>query len=823
MFSPSRLPLPQARSSDRSAHSARSARSARSGLRAVARAARLCAALLPLPALVVHAQDSGAVQAAAQEQRAFQLPAGPLEPALYAFGSQAGITLSFDPALAQGLRTAGLQGRYTVGQGLAELLRATGLQAVRGASGAWQLRRQSDAGPAPQSATALPTVTVQDQAERSAVTEGSGSYAPREVTVAGKRPTPWKEVPASVSVITRQRIEDQNLVTVEDALRQVAGVTAISYGDGTAYFKARGHDSDVQYDGLPANNGLQYRSQFDLAMYDRLEVLRGPGGVLQGAGGAAGTVNLVRKRPQADPAFNASLSAGSWGRGRAELDVSRPLNASGSVRGRAVLAGQSDGSFLDAGRSKHVLAYGVVEADLAPSTQLTASFSNQNRNARGIDYGVGVHTDGSFVRAPRSAFFGTDWSNAHGRTQEVFAELAHRFAGDWQAKLSYLDRRVESHSRYGYLQRGVSSDNRANYWLQGQEGDTTWRALDANLGGSFTLAGRRHEALLGLNRSWRDDTSLSYGKGVGAVDIFQIQVPDQPLPQTFASRTRSEQSGVYGQLRLNLAEPLTLALGGRVSWYESRALNLRTTPLAWAADPSVNRQFTPQLGLVYAVAPAWSLYANYSEIFQPQTQLSLGNKALKPREGRQAELGAKGVFLDGRLNASLAAFEIKDENRAVVDPDNPTFYLARGKVRSRGWEAEVSGRLRPGWDLYAGYTRLDTRYLADPANLGRVYSEEEPRHTVKLWTRYALQDKALRGWHVAGGARIQSSTSRGAAAQGGYTVVDAQLGYQIDRHLAATLSLNNVFDKAYYARVPSGFYSVWGDPRNVMLTLRASY
>ncbi|XDF37098.1 TonB-dependent siderophore receptor [Paracidovorax avenae] len=790
----------------------------------------LAAALCTLASLNAAAQTAAtATQDTAQNtaqdaEHAFDLPAGPLDAALYALGRQAGLTLSFDPALVQGMDTPGLQGRFSAGQGLASLLRNTGLRAVRGASGAWQLQRMAQPAPAQgDAAPALGTIVVKETAEPGATTEGSGSYAPRQVTVGSKIPVPWKEVPASVSVVTRQQIEDQNLVTVEDALRQVVGVTAFPYGDGTAYFQSRGYQSDVQYDGIPANNGLQYLSQFDLAMYDRIEVLRGPAGVLQGAGSPAGTVNMVRKRPTAEPAIGGTLSAGSWGRGRSELDISRALNDSGSVRGRAVLAGQSYGSFLDQGRDRSFMGYGVIEADLTRDTLLTLSATAQKKRDRGIDYGVGVHADGSFVRLPRSTFYGTDWSGADNTTTEYFAELGHRFNSQWQARVVYLDRSVDGDSRYGYVNPGPGFDYHSRYTLQAQDGDTRWRGLDAHISGRFDLAGMDHEVVLGFNQAWRSQTSLSGNVQIPDVDLRSIQVPEQPIPFRFGSRSRSEQSGIYGQWRTHLADPLILTLGGRLSRYESRSQNILPTVAGWQKDPGVGTRFTPQAGLVYAVQPDISVYGSYTEIFAPQTQLAVGNAALKPREGRQYEVGAKGVFLNGRLNASVAAFQIQDENRAVADPDHPTFYVARGKVRSRGWEMEVAGRIRPGWDIHAGYTRLLTRYVDDPAQQGAIYSAEEPRNSLKLWTRYEFQDQALRGWFLGAGLRAQSTTSRDADPQRGYAVFDAQVGYRINQHLSATMNVNNLFDKAYYARVPSRFYSVWGDPRNVMVTLRASY
>lgn len=765
------------------------------------------AAALPAPAA---AQE---VQAA----RAYAIAAGPLDQALYSFARSAGITLSFDPELVAGMQTRGLAGDYPVGQGLARLLDGTGLEGVVGASGGYRLRKVA-AGTAE---GALPTVNV--AGERSAVTEGTRSYAARAVTVAGKTPTAWKDVPNSVTVITRQQMDDQNMTGVEDALRQAVGVTAIPYGDGTAYFQSRGYASEVQYDGLPANSSLQYLRQYNLAMYERVEVLRGPSGLLQGSGEPAGTVNLVRKRPLAAPAISGSVSGGSWSNYKGDIDISRPLNEEGTVRGRIVAAGQDGAVYKDKGHNRQELAYGVLEVDLGPRTTWTMSAASQNDFSRGTDYGPGVYTNGAFVNPPRSAFFGVDWGTSNQTSNEFYTELTHRFGDDWVAKAAYIYRRTSSDSVYGYVNGLVQLNNNASYILQGQAGNTTWQDLDVNLSGSFSLLGRKHQLLVGANYAQRDAYSASGSQTLAGVNIYNLNIPRRDIALTSASNTYSEQYGLYAQARLKLADPLTLVLGGRESWYASRSQVVLPTPADWKSTPSVNNKFTPYAGLVFEVTPAISLYGSYSDIFSPQTQLAVGNTPLATRTGEQYELGAKGVFLDGKLNASLAAFRIRDNNRAVSDPNNLGFYVTQGKVESRGWEAEVNGNPMRGLDLYAGYTRLDTTYLSDPTNQGKVFSPEEPRHTLKLWSKYQFQQPALSKLHVGFGARVMSQTNRGVGMQGGYSVFDAQLGYRIDSHWLATLQVNNLADKTYYARMPSRFYSVYGEPRSIELTLRASY
>ncbi|QJQ02460.1 TonB-dependent siderophore receptor [Herbaspirillum rubrisubalbicans Os34] len=748
--------------------------------------------------------------------RSYAIAAGPLDQALYSFARSAGVTLSFEPELVAGMSTRGLAGNYPVSEGLSRLLTGTGLEGVAGASGGYRLRKIAGS-----AGDALPVVSV--TAERSASTEGTASYAPTAVTVASKIPMAWKDVPNSVTVITRQQMDDQNMTSVEDALRQSVGVTAIPYGDGTAYFQSRGYASEVQYDGLPANNSLQYLRQFNLAMYDRVEVLRGPSGLLQGSGEPAGSVNLVRKRPQGTPSISGSVSGGSWSNYKGDIDISRPLNEEGTVRGRVVAAGQDGAVYKDKGHNREALAYGILEVDLTPRTTWTISAASQNDFSRGTDYGPGVYTNGNFVNPPRSAFFGVDWGTGNQTSNELFSELTHHFDDDWVAKASYIYRHTSSDSAYGYVNGLVQLNNTASYILQGQDGNTTWQDLDVNLSGSFKLLGRKHQLLVGANYAQREAYSASGSLTLAGINIYNINIPRTAIPLTSASNTYSEQYGLYAQTRLKLADPLTLLLGGRESWYASRSQALLPAAADWKSSPSVNNKFTPYAGLVYELTPSISLYSSYSDIFSPQTQLAVGNTPLAPRTGQQYEVGAKGVFLDGKLNASLAAFRIRDNNRAVTDPDNPSFYVSQGKVQSKGWEAEVSGSPKRGLDLYAGYTRLDTVYLSDPVNQNKVFSPEEPRHTLKLWTKYQFQDPMLNKLQAGFGARVMSQTNRGVGMQGGYSVFDAMLGYRIDSHWLATLQVTNLFDKSYYARMPARFYSVYGEPRNITLTLRAAY
>ncbi|WYX60062.1 TonB-dependent receptor plug domain-containing protein [Achromobacter xylosoxidans] len=314
-------------------------------------------------------------------------------------------------------------------------------------------------------------------------TEGSQSYTANTVTI-GKTGANVRDIPNSVSVVTRQRMDDQNMVTVEDALRQTTGVSAMTYGDGTAYFTARGYETDVQFDGVPANGALQYLPQFDLALYDRVEVLRGPAGLLQGFGSPAGTVNLVRKRPQDAFSLTGAVMAGSWNNYRTELDATGPITADGRVRARAGLAAQDRDFFFDKAHNRQGLAYGSLEFDLTANTTLTLSAAYQRQREAPFDYGLSIYSNGHIIDSPRKGFYGTDWSRGDTTLSEIYSELSHRFANGWTGQVSMNYRSTDMDSRYGYVNGPVNPANdRAGYRLQTQKDQIRWMGFDTHASG----------------------------------------------------------------------------------------------------------------------------------------------------------------------------------------------------------------------------------------------------------------------------------------------------------------------------------------------------
>lgn len=655
-----------------------------------------------------------------------------------------------------------------------------------------------------------------------------------KVTVGGKEERALREIPNSVSVITRQRIEEQNLSTVTEVLNQTPGVTAISNDSTQSQFYSRGFSLGVAYDGIPARTGLNGYQQIDLPIYERVEVLRGPAGVLQGSDEPGGVVNLVRKRAKPEFALSGAVSAGSWNNYKGEIDVTGPLNEDKTVRGRAVLSAQDRDYFYDATSTRKWLGYGTLEWDLTRDTTLSLIATVQDDKTPVSYSGLPAWTTGGLLDVPRETNPVPRWARYEWHTQDLAVELEHRFNADWRAKVKLARREQGFYFKDAYASTGVDPVKKTlNYSRRVSDVDYQRDAADLFVTGAFALLGRRHDLLFGYNY----DDFTTRNVGVNAPDVNNVAfgrfdlVPDFDLPYNRGTLSQTRQSGFYGQVRLNVADPLKLLLGGRLSNFETRTRNVAPgKPSDWVVGKNkADDEFTPYAGVVFDLTKQLSLYASYASIFVPQTQAKVNGDTIDPREGRQYEIGAKGEFFNGALNASVALFNLRDRNRSSADPANPGYFLNAGEVESKGWEFELSGSPRPGYQLQLGYSRQDTVYLKDPANAGLQFQTWQPRHTLKAWATRSFADGWLRGLTLGLGATAASENKAGNGAsavrrQGGYAVVNALLSYAIDDRTSVSLNLNNVFDRTYYTRLGgTNTYNSYGEPRNVAVTLRTRF
>lgn len=789
----------------------------------------------------------------------YDIPPGPLSQALTRFASEAGIDLVGAGQAAEGRLSAGLKGHYGIADGLAALLAGTGLEAFRQGDGSYGLRpapapaesATPPGGPGqarpPSSETSLAPVTVTASGLTTPVTEGSRSYTTGATSTATKMSLSIRETPQSVTVVTRQRIDDQAMTNIVDAVRYTPGLFASNTdGVGRPNITARGFSASVMYEGFTsAWSSFLPSSQANLALFDRIEVVRGATGLAQGAGNPSAAINMVHKRPTHELKGSLTASVGSWDDYGLTADVGGPLNASGTVRARLVAAGQDAHTFRDVERHDHGLLYGVIEADVGPRTLVTAGAYRQTDYTNHFWYDLPISATGGHLGLPRSTFIGNDWEFAKNRVSTAFVTVEHSFASEWKLRLATLQtwRDLDLLGTATYRESANATGNDFYQSIWGGQYAYRHENYDVSAGGPFNLFGRRHQAIVGLthqtlgvtnhNRDWTPSR-------IPGIDVFDHAPRATPMPVgqfTTTTRTATAQDSAYAAGQFQLAEDWRLLVGGRLDWYDYRDYN-------GSGSYKVPRNVTRYAALSYDFHRDHTVYTSYTDIFTPQTAKGIDGRILKPIVGENYELGVKGEYFGGALNATLAYFQINQTNRARVLDDQstcPTFpetscSEALGLVRTKGADFEVQGALTPNWQIGAGYTYADTRYVRD-ANVTRIgqrlTSSSNPQNLLKLMTMYRLTGNWDR-WRVGGSLYWQSrlyatGTTAGISwrnEQDSYAVTDLIVGYRANPNLDFQLNVTNLFDRVYYRAV--GYSTQWGtdvygEPRKIKLTARLSF
>ncbi|MDD0973287.1 TonB-dependent siderophore receptor [Pseudomonas fontis] len=778
----------------------------------------------------------------------FQIAPGPLGTALSLFATRANITLSFDARQTQGQQSNGLQGNFSVDDGLARLLAGSGLQAQRQSNGGYVLVPSSNGAALELGATSINSQLLGESSEH------TGSYTTAATRTATKLPLSIRETPQTVTVITRQQMDDKGAQSIADVLRTTPGVSAQSYDSDRTEFSTRGMAiTNYQYDGVNTVYSDVYdegTTHVDMATYDRVEVLKGATGLMTGSGEPSATVNLIRKKPTAT--FQASLtgSAGYWDNYRGEGDISGPLNNEGTLRGRFVGAKQDRGSYQDHYQLSKEVYYGILEADLSPDTLLSVGIDQQTTTPRGSTWtGNPVYfSDGGRTDFSRSFNPGADWSRRDFQSRTYFATLEQALANDWKLKLS-VNQMVTDHDTRLASASGGNPDRATGegmffYWGR-WEGHRVQNTADINLSGPFTLLGREHDLVAGFMTSNSRQTGATWDTGQSGLvpgNIFDwkghIGVPDFPKNGKYEETKR--QNGAYLATRLRPTDDLSVILGTRVSTfkydsdydYDGKNINFQDSQTGYKEHGVV----TPYAGVVYDLDETYSVYASYTKIYQPQVYKDSNGATLAPVEGDSYETGLKAAYLDGRLNASLALFRMDQENLAESIGTNPNtnegIYRAISGATTQGLELEVAGELQDGWNLSAGYTYARTRDADEQRIFGYPMTTTKPEHLVRVFTTYRLPgvlDKVTVGggvnWQGAFYGNIYSPTlnDNTRIKQGGYTLVDLMTRYEYDEHLSFTLNANNVFDKRYLTGLGNFNTTYNGEPRNLMLTTRWNF
>lgn len=651
-----------------------------------------------------------------------------------------------------------------------------------------------------------------------------------------------KEIPQTVSIMTEQRLKDQNLETIEDALMNTTGISVRRIDSDRVQFFARGFNiNSYQYDGIPTLNtdGRWYFGEgaLNTAIYDRIEVVRGANGLMTGAGNPGASVNFVRKHADSrELTGSVSGTLGSWDKQRGVVDVTTPLTESGDVRARFIGGYEDRDSYLDRYGSRKKFGYGIIDADVTENTTVSVGYDYQNTHNSSPTWGGFPlwYSDGGRTDYTRSFSPAPDWSRYEFESEKVFAGLEHHFANNWQLRGNVTHEKTNMDGKLAYLSGfpDRTTGQGVSVFPGWNRGERKVDSVDAYANGPFELMGRQHELVFGGSYSKQsndyegryDPVTNTYPSG-GDTGNFNdwngsLSQPDWAgfAPSESAS---TQQKSVYTAARLSLADPVTLIVGARYTDWTGRS---------WANGTGNDRQsqseVTPYGGLIYDINDTWSAFASYTEIFQPQDYLDFGGSYLEPIVGKNYETGVKAAWYDGLVNASFSVFRIEQDNVGEVAGQllsgGRNYYSAAQGVVSKGFDAEVTGAVTDNLDMTAGFTH----YTATDDE--GAFSTGQPRTQANLFASYRVpQWEALT---VGGGFNWQSHIferdvpgpqGNEKVEQGSYTLVNLFGRYAFTKDLALQVNVRNLFDKKYYSYLDG--YGVYGEPMNITSTLTYSF
>ncbi|WP_292869908.1 TonB-dependent siderophore receptor [Nostoc sp. LPT] len=637
------------------------------------------------------------------------------------------------------------------------------------------------------------------------VTGEQDGYRVQNATTATRTDTPLRDIPQSIQVIPRQVLEDRNVRSLTEAVETVSGVTSAD-----TVFNAPGGSYTIRGFEQAGNfrNGYRDVGSYGLtptASIERVEVLKGPASVLFGAVEPGGIINVITKQPLSEPYYNLEFQAGNRDLYESSIDFSGPLNDDKTLLYRLNASYESSNGFQDFVTSHLTTIAPSITWKLGDRTDLNLYYESTKFN--GIPESFATAFSDNTFKLPRSRYLSYPLDGQHYTSQKYGYTLNHKFSDNWQLRNNFSITAFNAIEEYTvptnlvddrFLEQFAA---RRNYMV-----DNYFGQID--LVGKFNTGSIPHQLVLGfdVNRNViiYNPTSLS----VPALDVFNpnYNIPITTLETSTSYRT-VQSYGFYLQDQISFQDNLKLLIGGRFDWISQKS----------AIDqPEQNdNAFSPRIGLVYQPSKSVSLYASYSQSFNPNSGLNGDGSQFEPTKGTQYEAGIKADFLENRLSTTLAVYQITKTKITTDDPNNddPNYLVQIGEVRSQGIELDITGEILPGWKAIASYAHTNAEVTED--NLISVGNrlEDVPKNQASLWTTYELQNGDFKGLGL--GLGLFYVGARAVDLDNSFEIpdylrTDAAIYYRRDA-LKAAINIRNLFDTEYFvdsngtrARVKTG-------------------
>jgi catecholate siderophore receptor len=652
-------------------------------------------------------------------------------------------------------------------------------------------------------------------------------YGTGATTTAMKTATPLRDTPQSVTVVTRQLMDDQMMDSIADVVRYVPGVAMHQGENNRDQVIIRGNSSSADFFVDGVRDDVQYYR--DLYNIDRIEALKGPNAMIFGRGGGGGVINRVTKDAVFAPVRDVSLSAGSFGRKRAATDVGGALNEHAAVRLNAMY--EDADSFRD---GVDLRRYGInptTTLRFGAGSTLTAGFEHV-WDHRTADRGIS-----SFASRPLGVDVGTYFGNpsdTYVRARaDIFSTAFEQRLGGWTLR----DRFHTAQYDRGYQNfvPGAVNVDASAVTLTAYNNRTNRLNVfnQTDLTGSLLTGPVRHVLLAGaefgrqLTENFRN---TGYFSGTATSMVVPISNPAVPMPITFRqsaadadNHVRTIVSAAYVQDQAELTRFVQVVGGVRADSFDVRLHNNRDASDTKRTDVLVS----PRAGVIVKPIAPLSIYSSYTVSYLPSagdqfSSLTAITEQLKPERFTNYEAGVKWDFTPA-LAFTSAVYRLDRTNTRSVDPLDASRIVQTGGQRTNGAEIGLMGRLTPRWQLAGGYAWQDA-FVTSATSAARAGARvaQVPRHSLSLWNVYQLQ----RQFAVAAGVVHRSDVFAAidnTVVLPAFTTVDAAVYLSVTRRSRLQLNVENVFNRRYYANADNNTNISPGSPRAVRAGLITSF
>ena len=786
----------------------------------------LSAPLLSSPLLAAE-QASGV--------RAYNLPAAPLSTTLNQIASQGGLALSLNPSLAAGKTSAPVSGQYDAAGALRAALRGTGLQLEQSSTGTYTLVA------VPEGTLALPETAVIGVENLETAWGPVEGYTATRTAAGTKTDTALVEAPRSISVATRQQMDDRSVHSLDDAVRYMPGITASSYGSDTRidWLRVRGFEPTQFLDGLPLPRGVYANPKPETWNLDRLALLRGPASSVYGQTPPGGLLDMVSRRPSSDASSEIQLQYGSDNHRQINFASSGKIDDAGQfLYGISGVVRDSD-TQIDHIENKRYNIAPSLTWNIDDDTKLTllTQFTRDDTGVTSQFYPIqGTKIDMPFGKISHHKNLGDPDYDFYDRTYYALGyAFEHRLNDVWQFKqnLRYtksdLSFQTVTVNSYNPSFAGFTVDDQGNVGrgTTNVDEDISQFAVDNNFQADFATGDVRHTLLLGLDHQ-RSNTN--YTSIFGTAPDINVNNPIYGQPITRPARSsafydydqKTYQTGLYVQDQMAL-DQWRLTLGGREDWVHTGTQFINKGD---ATNTQRDKAFSGNAALSYVFDSGFVPYLSYAESFQPTSGAdATSTGSLKPTEGKQWELGIKYQPPGSKTLLSAAVYDLTQKNVAVNSiVNNVTITSQTGEVKVKGLELEAVSDVTDNLKVIAAYTlaKSEVQKGVDKGNRLQLM----PNQQASLWTDYTWHSGVLDGFGIGGGVRYTGNTYGDKAntwlgKADAYTVFDASVHYdlgRLDNSLkGASLAVNatNLFDKDYISTC-DGYYCYYGDQRSVV-------